>query len=179
MACAKHIKTSLLSYYRFKRGFLCVDEASCAGGLSDVLVDTGKDIIDIEVKISKSDLIRGEAKKSKHKLYKICDGKKYSPNKYILCVPEKLKEVAEEWVNDTNKNYGIIIYKAPASGFRFKRLNFENNLTTIKKAKSFNSSYNKGHFEKVINKRLSSALINKYQEDIIKFEFEQRLKKEI
>ena len=36
------IKTAVLSYYRFKRQMLCVDEAFCNNGLSDVLVESDK-----------------------------------------------------------------------------------------------------------------------------------------
>jgi hypothetical protein len=164
---SKQIKASLMSYYRFKRGYICVDEASCSGGLSDVLVDTGKYIIDVEVKISKSDLINGEAKKSKHYMYKNCDGHHYYPNKFVVCVPENLRTVAEEWVLTTNKKYGILVYTPPVKGFRHKRADFESNLLTVRNAKSFNKCYNGEYFGHIISKRLSSALINSYQVDLI------------
>jgi hypothetical protein len=173
------MKASLMSYYRYKRGYICVDECRCMySQISDVLVDTGKEIIDVEIKVTKSDLIRGEAKKDKHRAYKVAEGKKCHPNKFILCVPEKLKDVAIEWVKETNNNYGIVIYTPPTNGFRYKRADFEHNLHFIKNAKSFNSLYNKEYFQERIAKRLSSALTNKYQETLIKHAFEQKLRKE-
>ena len=43
------LKLGLLQYFRFKRGWVCVDEFRGA----DIIVDTGKDIIEIETKITK------------------------------------------------------------------------------------------------------------------------------
>lgn len=175
------IKASLLSYYRFKRGYICVDECQCTSyEISDILVDTGKAILDIEIKISKSDLIRGEARKKKHEYYKKVEkfpyaGKRRHPNKFFICVPENLKEVAIQWVEETNKNYGIIIYTPPKE-FRYQRLDFEYNLQFIKHAKSFNSCYDKEYFQEVIAKRLTSAYINNKQKAIIKAAFEKKQK---
>lgn len=170
------IKASLMSYYRFKRGFICVDECQCTGyEISDILVDTGKCIIDIEIKISKSDLIKGEARKNKHTYYKDAQGKKRHPSKFYICVPRDLEETTIQWVKETNNDYGIIIYRPPKE-FRIQRLDFEYNLHFIKNAKSFNSFYDKGYFQKIIAKRLASAYINNIQKQMIKYEFENKQK---
>lgn len=50
------LKLALMHYYRFNYGYVCAEEATNA----DILVDTGKEIIEIEVKIGKGDLIEGE-----------------------------------------------------------------------------------------------------------------------
>jgi len=101
------IKTAVLSYYRFKRQMLCVDEAFCNNGLSDVLVESDKGFYDIEIKINKYDLWKGEARKRKH----------YSRSRtylhatyFIMCVPESLLEEAKDWVEQTNSRYGILVF---------------------------------------------------------------------
>ena len=45
------LKLALMHYYRFNYGFICAEE--CAN--ADILVDTGTEIIEVEVKISKQD----------------------------------------------------------------------------------------------------------------------------
>ena len=43
------LKLALLDYFRFLRQWVCVDEFRGA----DVIADTGKDIIEVEVKVGK------------------------------------------------------------------------------------------------------------------------------
>ncbi len=102
------IKHALMYYFRFKRQWLCATE--CLG--NDVMAITNKDIIDVEVKINKYDLWKGEAKKSKHRLYKNKPEwlKLYHANRFYICVPLELEEEAKKWVEETNKKYGIIVY---------------------------------------------------------------------
>jgi len=100
------LKLALLQYFRFKRQWVCVDEFHGA----DIVADTGTEIIEVEVKITKNDLINGEKKKArKHQAYK-AGGQFYcfQPNKFLFCVPEKLVNTALEWANEINKKYGII-----------------------------------------------------------------------
>lgn len=173
MINSNYIKASLMSYYRFKRGYICVDECLCTGHeISDILVDTGDTIIDIEIKISKSDLITGEARKRKHNYYKQAEGKVRHPNKFYICVPANLKEVTEQWVSETNPLYGIIIYNPPMHFI--SPVNFEYNLHFIKHAKSINSKYSGEYFREIMAKRLSSSIANRMQKDIVKYEFENR-----
>jgi hypothetical protein len=95
-----------LQYFRFGRQWLCVDEFNGA----DVIVDTGTEIIEVEVKMSKYDLIVGErAKTSKHRAYKVGRPWKWNnPNKFMVCLPETLVDVALGWSKDINSKYGII-----------------------------------------------------------------------
>jgi len=69
----------------------------------DIMVYDPPWVHEIEIKVSKSDLLHGEAKKEKHGF----DNR--MRNKFSLCVPMKLKETAEEWIAKTNKRYGLII----------------------------------------------------------------------
>lgn len=105
-----------MSYWRYKRQFVCADEVGVCLTDADIMVDTGGLLFEVEVKISKSDLIQGEKRKDKHQRYgAITKGSadvkcKYVPNQFYLCVPTSLVEVAKEWVKATNKKYGVLEY---------------------------------------------------------------------
>lgn len=102
------IKHALLSYFRFKRQCICASE--CMD--NDVMVITDKDIIEVEVKVNKYDLWKGEAKKAKHRIYKDFTNPYtrhyYRPNRFYICVPTELLDEAKKWVNKINNKYGII-----------------------------------------------------------------------
>ncbi len=103
------IKYALMCYFRFKRQWICASE--CLN--NDVMAITDKDVIEVEIKINKYDLWNGEAKKRKHNYYKIMPSwfQDYHANRFSLCVPEDLYEEAKKWIEITNKNYGIYLYK--------------------------------------------------------------------
>lgn len=99
------IKHALLSYFRFKRQYICASE--CLN--NDVMVITKNGLtIDVEIKVNKYDLWKGEARKSKHKWLKTNPSKNYHANKFYICVPTELLDEAEKWVNTINSKYGII-----------------------------------------------------------------------
>jgi len=132
------IKTSLISYFRFQRQWLCAEEVQFAGGLADILSDTGEDIIEVEVKLTKNDLYRGEKKKEKH-----ITGIK--SNRFYICAPSYLINDVLKWVEETNKNYGVIEYQSYL------------NLVIRRSAKPFNRPYDLT-IRKKIEMRLSSML---------------------
>ena len=160
---ANHIKCALLHYYRFKRQYVCVDECiSGFGEIADILVDTEKTFLEIEVKLSKSDLNQEKHKKKhsvfkeEHKFYK----KESGTNYFYICVPIKLKEHAEKWINKINPKYGLILYCSnPKTGI-YKPL-WQDCISIIKKASKLHKGYNK-NLKKKIAKRLSSSLANAY-----------------
>jgi hypothetical protein len=104
---ARDIKFALMWYFRFKRNMLCATECMC----EDVMVLKGHRIYECEVKISKGDLWKGEARKSKH-IHEYLTGSShyFVPNKFYMCVPTYLKDEAIKWVNQINPKYGIIEY---------------------------------------------------------------------
>lgn len=140
---ALHIKTTLMSYFRFKRQWITVDECL----LADVITDTGKEILEVEIKISKYDLW-ADMKKYKHK-YRL-HYKKYAPNRFYYCVPTELKEEAEKLVEELNSLYGIIVYRG------------RNDLWYYRKGKKLHEQYN-DNFRWQIAKRCSAALISRYE----------------
>jgi len=155
------LKCALMYYFRFKRQYICVDE--CFSGFreyADILVDTGKAFREIEIKISKSDLL-AEKKKIKHKVFK-GKHKFYKPewgaNYFYICVPLELKEYAEKWIEEVNPKYGLITYQDHEEVWRRK---WEDKVHTCRNAKKLHSGYNE-KLKTSMLKRLSSALANSY-----------------
>lgn len=162
------IKLALLSYYRYKRQFICATEVHCGhcGELADVMVDTGTEIIEIEVKCSKSDLWNGEAKKSKHKWYKLTPNK--GCNKFFICVPTELIPEAEKWAKEINDNYGIIEFCSNSlNGRQFRDFTCMHRI--IKKAKNISLVYSTYLKEQII-RRACSEMINEKKNRILKSE---------
>ncbi len=135
------IKTALMRYFRWQRQFICAEEVSLGWGWADILADTGEQIYEVEVKISKSDL-QNESKKRKHN--KLVS---HRANKFYLCVPKYLIKDTFKWVNKTNEKYGIIEYRDLY------------NVYVIKKAKLLHDKYNP-EIKDRINRRLSTVVIN-------------------
>lgn len=155
---AFHLKLALMEYYRFRRQYICVDEFNGA----DIIVDTGSSIIEVEIKVDRSDLRRGEDKKVvKHDCYR--RGISYHrchPNKYLFCVPTSLREVAEKTIQTLNPKYGLILFDEA----RFHRFTdqgwpaFLGDLVcTVKRAGKLHAKYSDKQ-SKLIAKRTSSKL---------------------
>lgn len=146
------IKYALMYYFRFKRQWLCASECND----NDVMAITDKDIIDVEIKISKYDLWKGEAKKSKHKFYSDIENpyweyrRRLMPNRFYICVPLDLEDEAKKWVEEINPKYGIIIYHP--------KRHVINSITMAKTARTLNKEVFKG-LEKDIMMRVCSENI--------------------
>lgn len=156
-----HLKTSLLYYFRFKRGYLCVTE--CYSGCrekADILIDTGKAIYEIEIKTNKADLYK-EKKKKKHKLDPL---KELGANKFYLCVPTSLVEFTKKWIKDVNPKYGLIEFDEQFYNefrYRYTITDWSAFLKFRKRACNLHTRYNK-YLRRNIIKRLPSALCNCY-----------------
>ena len=165
------LKLALLEYFRFNRQWVCIDELR----LADVVADTGKDIIEVEIKISKGDLVNKECRKTKHQFY--CVGQQYCglhPNKFYFCVPESLVEFAMEMCLKLNPKYGVIAFNP----YVFKRHIQWNNkiphrecLRMARTGKRLHESYT-NHL-RAIAMRTSSKIIT-----LMGTQFQQRLEKE-
>lgn len=154
-----HLKTALLYYYRFKRGYLCVDE--CYSGCrekADILIDTKKAIYEIEIKLNKADLYK-EKKKKKHKVDSF-----RGANKFYLCVPSDLVSFTQKWIQEVNPKYGLIEFNTQYYTERKARYNithWDKCLRVIKSATKLHKEYNVRLRNNII-KRLPSALCNAY-----------------
>jgi hypothetical protein len=130
------IKCAVMSFFRFKKGYLCCSELSYSLGIADVIAinDTTGEVIEIEIKISKSDLLNeNKHKEPKHKLLKEAElyeddtYPNYTPNKFYFCVPTYLVKEAKEYSLDMNKDYGILefdsthIHKLPEHSIFYRK----------------------------------------------------------
>jgi len=101
------IKYALMCYLSFKSNWLCAN--ACMDNAVMEIKNTA--VIDIEIKVNKYDLWKGEARKRKHKTYKSDSySKQFMPNRFYICVPISLEGEAKAWVEQTNNKYGIIRY---------------------------------------------------------------------
>lgn len=157
-----HLKTALLYYFRFKRNYLCTDECvSYRGEIADILVDTGKQTYEIEIKLNKADLNK-EKKKGKHK--NVSDPIYWGANKFSICVPTELIPYAEKWIEEVNPKYGLIEFKSDyyeEYKSRWVINRWDIFLKVIKRPSILHSNYN-GNLRKAIISRLPSALCNAY-----------------
>ena len=115
MYTANVIKTALLCHYRYQKGALCCTELSYDLGIADVLVLTkNKELIEIEVKISKSDLWHEvESKALKHNVLKegsLTSAMNLMPNRFYFCVPRELAEEADKLCDELNPKFGVMIF---------------------------------------------------------------------
>lgn len=170
MINAQNIKFALLCYFRFKRQWICVDECMHA----DVIADTGKQIIEVEVKTSRHDLLKGELKKRwKHSRFKDLVYQKYMPNKFYFCVPTALKDIAVEFAKTLNNKYGVMVFNdhefeqaVERVGSRKARSHvFGETLLTVKPAQLLHDSYTPA-YQRQIAKRASCKLITLMQKEI-------------
>ena len=154
------IKTSLMAYFRYKRQWICATEVlvGIIGETADVMVDTGQDIREIEIKCSKQDLWQGEKRKRKHHWY-AKDNRDKGVNSFYICVPTKLLIEAEKWVKETNSKYGIIEFST--NYLQQPHFRFEEALNFIKRAKSISSVYSKDLKEKIVYRMCSELIVEK------------------
>lgn len=166
------LKLALLEYFRFKRQWICVDEFRGA----DVVVDTGKDVIEVEVKVSKSDLVNGERRKQwKHQSYKRINYNRNCPNKFYFCVPQTLIDSAQKVCEKLNPKYGIIAFDV-VSFNRHIQLGYglfhSDYICMIRTAKRLHENYSK--LQEAIAKRASSKIVS-----LMKADFKRKLQNSI
>lgn len=103
------MKIVVASYYRFRLHYYhtCTEY-----DFMDVCCCNGKKLVEIECKISKSDLKKDKEKK-KHLYYCGQKKSKYAtvPNRFYYCITRKMYEDKEcvQFIEDLNPNYGIFI----------------------------------------------------------------------
>lgn len=164
---------AIMAYYRYTRGFICASECMNA----DILVYTNKnEWHEIEIKTSKSDMWRGEARKPKHRLMRDDPDNKYYglvPHKFYMAVPTGLVEEAKKWVVATNSKYGIIECKSCDLGRSNPVINSD--IFIVKSAKRIHNRECNGKILKYVMKRVCSENINHMHRTIVqKNEIEAR-----
>ena len=147
------IKTKVLHYWRFIRNGYNIVATEAGRFNSDVLVSSGHEIVECEVKISLPDL-KKEFYKKKHAIY-LNPSKYYSqwiPNKFYFAIPESLLDKTIDICSDTP--YGIIL----VSSEKFRRSKKVSYCKIIKKSAILYKKFN-DKLHKQIVMRESSELI--------------------
>lgn len=153
---SRFLKTAVMSYFRFERTYIVATEVNCKEfGIADVLIDTGEEIIEVELKRYKNDLTKNELTKEKHDLIKNENTELVYPNRYFMCVPDNLGREAERFIRSLNNDYGLIVVNTK------NKLN-SRSAKVVKHAKKLHNNYNKD-LSKAIVLRLCSELANLYE----------------
>lgn len=158
------LKLALLDYYRFKKQCIATDEVKIGRGFWDIGADSGKEVIEIETKISVSDLKNEHNKKvmygMKHGLYK--NAKSHLvPNRYYLCVPDSMRIATLNFIEEVNPKYGLITFDNESFCQELpvvKRMVHNQFLTFSKKSAKLHDRYSQDLARK-IGKRASSKSI--------------------
>jgi len=107
------LKTKLLFYWRFKRGYYyCATEVNTGKEIADVMLCNDKEIIEIEVKITFSDFI-ADFKKPKHYIHQ-ANKREYhylKSNKFFFCVHPDISDRCKTYLDENNYQYGLITFR--------------------------------------------------------------------
>ena len=104
------MKATVSMAYRDKQYLTCTEFrfSHWKGHLKDVLAVKPDELIELEIKTNKSDLL-GDSKKKKHR-------KPPTVNKFYYVVPKILVEEAKKFTEMLNPSYGVICYNYPYKG---------------------------------------------------------------
>lgn len=145
------IKLELMKFLRFQKQYDCV----CSEGVNNADISAIKNnkLIEIEIKISKSDFKNElKHKSSKHEKYKDMQALKNTdwmriPNKFFFCVPQEMEEWALQEMEKINFKYGLIVYQEGFIYVRRQAMHLHNDKLNIYTLVEF-------------SKRITSELIN-------------------
>lgn len=152
---SNQLKHYVMKKFRFENGYhFSATEVYCGDQiwLADCLFLNGKSAVEVEIKVSMSDLKNDFKKKEiKHNILnkRIKGNLDFIPNKLYFAVPEKIIKKAYQFLKDTP--YGLICIP--------KAHNFNDYFHWIKESEKFNEIYPKG-LEKLVISRMSSEIIN-------------------
>lgn len=166
------MKYYVMHYYRIQRQYpICATEVGVFSGfIADVLAsDLQKEFVEVEVKISESDMLSDfEHKSLKHSAYldtvlhkegtlKDSD-RKLMPTKFLYAVPHEMRKFAKEMVTGTP--YGLIVVD-PTD------MSLSNNsfIKVVKHSDIINRTYPKD-LERPALMRMSSEIINLYESQL-------------
>ena len=157
---SNYIKLSLLAYYRYVNKFIYV--CTEAINYADVIALKKDKLVEIEVKVSKSDL-KADFHKPKHRLYLNAETNiktkptRIIPNEFYFCTTRQLQEDALQLIKEYNNNYGLMI--CDNIGF------IGDNIKVIKKAKPLHNQIPKPTYFEAVAKRMSNMIINFMKEN--------------
>lgn len=124
------IKLDLMKFLRFQKQYDCVC-TECVNN-ADISAIKNQKLIEIEIKISKSDFKNELKHKSwKHDKYKDTQALKNTdwmriPNKFFFCVPQEMEEWALKEIENINFKYGLIVWQEGLVYIRRQALHIHN-----------------------------------------------------
>jgi len=154
------MKALLLKYWRFERFYYnCAIEVPSNSGQSDIVVDNGKEVVEIEVKTSLSDL-KADFKKKKFRYFRFQDNRRYIYfvcNRFYYAIPKKLCQDASKIISDMDNNFGIISVS--------KRIIGNKGIEIIKVAKKINDILLENIRRKIMQRTSSDMVQTKMKEE--------------
>lgn len=160
MVDSTKLKAAVMSYFRFEKGAIVGTEVTYSdiSGMADVLACVGDEVIEIETKVDKVDLLTHEVTKRKHEIMKtsIEEYKDKLPNRYYLCVTQNLQKTAEKFIEEYNPAYGLIIFDT-----RTQKID-SRTVKIVKPAQKLHTHVN-DHIKHALVLRLCSELVNLYE----------------
>lgn len=113
MAKSSVLKAHALCWLRFNRKMPMV--ATEVGDWNADVLGVGDEFsVEVEVKVSKGDLMRElTSKAAKHFLYAAGAGGRHVPNYFYFFVPEPLAESAVQLVNEKAPKFGVVAWSEP------------------------------------------------------------------
>ncbi len=175
MMDAKEVKSKLLHYFRFCKGYHWA--ATEVGGFNaDVMVANYREIIECEVKVSKADLKNEFKKKTKirkHEIYCSNRQRKHVPNKFYFAVPLNLVRLALKYTKDTP--YGVILVSSTPMHFevpnkrsrRTRKIKTHEVYCKIRKEAQLLQQPAQEHLKRKIFLRMSSELTRMHIKGIV------------
>jgi predicted RNase H-related nuclease YkuK (DUF458 family) len=175
MTLTNKIKAALLDFYIFQRSStIACTELWDGFSIADFIAIVNDKIIEVEIKISVSDL-KNELKKGREKYdwtiendsYVKTNNKLitkhsiiesniyYTPNKFYFCVPEYMLQETIEFVNKLNTKYGVIVFNDKAK--------IKDSLKIVKKAIILHKDNNVLKYENKMIDRICNDLTKKYR----------------
>lgn len=156
------IKTALMHLYRFKKGYLVATEFGYELGIADVMtLSKDNEVIEIEVKISKSDLLSElKHKEEKHRVLKEAQESKWAPNRFFFCVPTFLVQDTIEFCEATNPKYGVIEFDNDHGFIKHP----EKLLSVARKSQKLHSKDRSKWFREYVMKRMNNDLVKMYRD---------------
>lgn len=150
-----------MSYFRFQRsfGYVC---SECVHN-ADVNAYNEKSLVEVEIKISKSDFkheFDGKARWKTYKHKKYNESKKSNsyivPNQFYFCVPIEMKEWALNYLDKNYDKYGLMVYNPDVLNGRY-------HIHVIKTAKKLHTNKQGIRVLRQLVSRMSSELITAKQ----------------
>jgi hypothetical protein len=165
---AKYLKGCLMHYARYRKQMVVASEVNTGYCIADVMAYNDDKVVEIEVKVSKSDLIH-DREKSKHEWYGILRNQKSDmiPNEFYYCVPDKLKDEAVslskqvEEVTLGHLRYGVMV----CAENKNRKTHFDDLISVYYRPKKIHDTYPK-KLAKLIVKRLCSEICRFYSKNI-------------